>query len=99
MNGGRSGAKRDSSGAGPREARGRVRLALPGAPRPRGRALLSPLPPLRVRALPGAGRAPRPPDQLGGGGGGARAGGDAAARVRSVGASLRYGRAPLPVPG
>lgn len=31
LNGGRRGAKRDTGGAGPREARGHERLALPGA--------------------------------------------------------------------
>lgn len=80
LNGGRGGPKPNTWGAGPRRVGGHVRLALPRAWRPRGRALLSPLPALRVRALPGAGRAPRPPGGPGSGRGGARAGGDAAAR-------------------
>ncbi|XP_034520061.1 tripartite motif-containing protein 14 isoform X2 [Ailuropoda melanoleuca] len=73
LNGGRRGAERHTWGAGPGGAGGRERLALPRAWRPRGRALLSPLPPLRVRAVPGAGCAPRPPGRPGAGRGGARA--------------------------
>lgn len=80
VNGGLSGAKRNTSGARPRRVGGRQRLPLPRAQRPPGGALLSPLPALRVRALPGAGCAPGPPCGPGFGRGGARAGGDAGAR-------------------
>lgn len=104
LNGRRRRAERDTWGAGntwgagAAGARGRERLALPGAWRPRGRALLSPMPPLRVRALPGAGRAPRPPGRPGSGRGGACAGGDRGG-ARGVQRAGRRAQGWRPVPG